>query len=91
MIVIVGAIAELEKNLIVERVRAGMRRAKLRGRQIGRSPLKIDRTQLIDDRRSVMSLSQAAKKHRVSRATVCRLMKELSSDSQQPPASGLAA
>jgi len=49
MIVIVGAIAELEKNLIVERVRAGMRRARLEGRQIGPSPLKIDRTQLIDD------------------------------------------
>ena len=29
MVVIVGAIAELEKSLIVERVRAGMRRAKL--------------------------------------------------------------
>ena len=37
MVVIVGAIAELEKNLIVERVRAGMRRARLEGRQIGRS------------------------------------------------------
>jgi DNA invertase Pin-like site-specific DNA recombinase len=83
MIVIVGAIAELEKNLIVERVRAGMRRARLEGRQIGRSPLKIDRTQLIDDRRSGMSLSQVAKRHRVSRAIVCRLTKELSSDSQE--------
>jgi DNA invertase Pin-like site-specific DNA recombinase len=91
MVVIVGAIAELEKNLIVERVRAGMRRARLEGRQIGRSPLKIDRAQLIDDRRSGMSLSQVAKKHRVSRATVCRLMNELSSDSQEPPVSGLAA
>ncbi len=91
MVVIVGAIAEPEKNLIVERVRAGMRRARLEGRQIGRSPLKIDRAQLIDDRRSGMSLSQVAKKHRVSRATVCRLMNELSSDLQEPPASGLAA
>jgi hypothetical protein len=70
MVVIVGAIAELEKNLIVERVRAGMRRARLEGRQIRRSPLKIDRARLVDDRRSGMSLSQVAKKHRVSRATV---------------------
>jgi DNA invertase Pin-like site-specific DNA recombinase len=91
MVVIVGAIAELEKNLIVERVRAGMRRARLEGRQIGRSPLKIDRAQLIDDRRSGMSLTQVAKKHRVSRATVCRLMKGFSGDSQEPPASVLAA
>jgi DNA invertase Pin-like site-specific DNA recombinase len=40
MIVIVGAIAELEKSLIVERVRAGMRRARLEGRRIGRAPLR---------------------------------------------------
>jgi DNA invertase Pin-like site-specific DNA recombinase len=38
MIVIVGAIAELERSLIVERVKAGMRRAKLEGRRIGRAP-----------------------------------------------------
>ena len=36
IVVIIGAIAELERNLIVERVRAGMRRAKLEGRHIGR-------------------------------------------------------
>src|ERR1035437_8059712 len=36
VVVIIGAIAELERSLIVERVRAGMRRAKLEGRHIGR-------------------------------------------------------
>lgn len=76
IIVIVGAIAELEKSLIVERVRAGMRRAKLEGRRIGRAPLDIDRTQVVADRRLGMSLTQVAKKHRVSRATVCRLVNE---------------
>jgi Resolvase, N terminal domain len=35
IVVIIGAIAELERNLIVERVRAGIRRARLEGRQIG--------------------------------------------------------
>jgi DNA invertase Pin-like site-specific DNA recombinase len=76
MVVIVGAIAELERSLIVERVRAGMRRARLEGRQIGRTPLDIDRPQLVSDRRSGMSLTCVAKKHRISRASVCRLMKE---------------
>jgi DNA invertase Pin-like site-specific DNA recombinase len=76
MVVIVGAIAELERNLIVERVRAGMRRARLEGRQIGRTPLDIDRQQVVRDRRSGMSLTCVAKKHRISRASVCRLMKE---------------
>ena len=41
IVVIIGAIAELERNLIIERVRAGMRRAKLEGRQIGRAPLEV--------------------------------------------------
>ena len=43
VVVIIGAVAELERNLIVERVRAGMRRAKLEGRHIGRKPL-VDRS-----------------------------------------------
>ena len=43
IVVIIGAIAELERNLIIERVRAGMRRARLEGRHIGRRPLDLDR------------------------------------------------
>ena len=35
IVVIIGAIAELERSLIVERVRSGMRRARLEGRHIG--------------------------------------------------------
>jgi DNA invertase Pin-like site-specific DNA recombinase len=76
VVVIVGAIAELERSLIVERVRAGMRRARLEGRRIGRTPLNIDRQQVVRDRLSGMSLTQVAKKHRISRASVCRLVKE---------------
>lgn len=75
MVVIVGAIAELERNLIVERVKAGMRRAKLDGRQIGRSRLDMNREQIVRDRRSGMSLTQVAKKHGISRASVGRVMK----------------
>lgn len=63
MVVIVGAIAELERNLIVERVKAGMRRPKLEGRRIGRMPLDINREQVVLDRRSGMSLREVALKH----------------------------
>jgi DNA invertase Pin-like site-specific DNA recombinase len=76
MLTIVGAISELERSLIVERVRAGMRRAKLEGRRIGRAPLNIDRVAVVADRRSGQSLTQVAKKHGISRASVCRLMRE---------------
>jgi len=59
----------------------GMRWAKLEGRQIGRSRLDVDREQVAHDRRSGMSLTQIAKKHGISRATVCRLMKETTGNS----------
>jgi hypothetical protein len=53
-----------------------MGRAKLEGRQIGRARLDIDRQQVVEDRRSGMSLTVVARKHSISRASVCRLMKE---------------
>ena len=76
MLTIIGAISDLERSLIVERVRAGMRRAKLEGRRIGRAPLHFDRQQVVADRRSGMSLTEVAKQYHVSRATVCRLTNE---------------
>jgi DNA invertase Pin-like site-specific DNA recombinase len=81
MIVIVAAISELERSLIVERVKSGMRRAKLEGRQIGRARLDIDREQVVIDRRSGLSLTVVAKRHAISRASVCRLMKEANGNS----------
>jgi DNA invertase Pin-like site-specific DNA recombinase len=76
IVVIVGAIAELERSLITERVKAGMRRARLEGRRIGRAPLNIDRVAVVADRLAGMSLTGVAKKYHVSRATVCRLVNE---------------
>jgi len=48
----------------------------LEGRQIGRARLDINREQVVEDRRSGLSLTQVAKRHSISRASVCRLMKE---------------
>jgi DNA invertase Pin-like site-specific DNA recombinase len=76
IIVIISAIAELERSLIVERVRAGMRRAKLEGRRIGRTPLNVDHAALVRDRLSGMSLTVVAKKHGLSRASVVRFVRD---------------
>ena len=76
LIVIIGAISELERSLIVERVKAGMRRARLEGRQIGRARLDVDREQVVRDRRSGLSLTATARKHGISRASVCRIAKQ---------------
>jgi DNA invertase Pin-like site-specific DNA recombinase len=72
--VIIGAIAELERSLIIERVRAGMRRAKLEGRHIGRKPLDLDTTAIVADRARGLSLRQIGKIHQVSTATVRRIL-----------------
>jgi DNA invertase Pin-like site-specific DNA recombinase len=79
-VTIISAIAELERSLVADRVKSGMRRAKLEGRQIGRSRLDVNREQVVQDRRSGMSLTQVAKRHNISRASVCRLMKGANSD-----------
>jgi DNA invertase Pin-like site-specific DNA recombinase len=76
IVVIIGAIAELERSLIVERVRAGMRRAKLEGRSIGRRPLELDHQQIHRDREQGRSLRQIAKAHLISPATVQRVLRE---------------
>ncbi len=75
-VTIIGCIAELERSLIVERIKAGMRRRRLEGLPMGRAPLAIDRKGLVRDRRSGMSLTQVSKKYSVSRASVVRFTRE---------------
>ena len=72
----VGSIAELERSLIVERIKAGMRRAKMEGQRLGRAPLNIDHDALVRDRLAGMSLTNVAKKYGVSRASVVRFVRE---------------
>ena len=71
-----GPVAELERNLIIERVRAGMRRARLEGRHIGRNPLELDHAAMQRDRSQGQSFRQIAKGHRVSTATVQRVLRQ---------------
>ncbi len=75
-VTIIGCIAELERSLIVERIKAGMRRRRLEGLPMGRAPLAIDREALVRDRRSGMSLTHVSKKYGVSRASVVRFARE---------------
>ncbi len=76
VIIIVGAIAELERSLIRERVLAGLRRARAEGRPIGRPRLVIDRQAVIRDRARGMSLNEVARVHHISKASVCKILKE---------------
>jgi DNA invertase Pin-like site-specific DNA recombinase len=84
LVTIIGAIAELERGLIVERVRAGMRRAKLDGRKIGRPALTVDAEQIRYDRDQLhYSLKKIAKIHGISKTTVGRILKHCSGPGPQ--------
>ena len=83
VVVIIGAIAELERSLIVERVRAGMRRAKLEGQRLGRPPLEVDRDAVRRDRSRGLSLRQLAKLHSISRTSVTRCLHQPTSSGDQ--------
>lgn len=76
MFQIVGAMAEFERSLIRERIKARMRRRKLEGYALGRAPLSVDREAIDRDRLSGMSLTKVAPKYGVSKASVVRFTKD---------------
>jgi DNA invertase Pin-like site-specific DNA recombinase len=72
---LISSIAELESDLILERIRAGMRRRKLDGLPVGRQPLDVDHEALVRDRLAGMSLTDVAGKYSISRASVVRFVR----------------
>ena len=91
IVIIIGAVAELERNLIIERVRAGMRRARLEGQHIGRNPLVLDNAAIQRDRQHGQSIREIAKGHRVSTATIQRVLRKLPAQAQVLEALGKTA
>ena len=69
---IIGAVAQLERDIIAERVRAGLRRARANGSKIGRPTAKVDRDKLLELRQEGLSLRQIAERLSVSKSTVAR-------------------
>ncbi len=59
---VLGAVAELERSLIAERVRAGLRNARAKGKRLGRPPLVADRAQMARLRAQGRSLREIAAK-----------------------------
>jgi len=85
VMIIVSAVAELERSLIRERVRAGMRRAQLEGQKLGRPCLELDRLSILRDRARGMSLGQLARLHRTSRTTIRRILHAVPKTPKQTP------
>ncbi len=73
MFAIIGAIAQLERDITRERVRAGVARARARGKQLGR-PRKVFRRDQVEQLRSEgLSFRQIGKRLGISPALVLKL------------------
>lgn len=77
MFVIVAAIAELERSLIVERIKGGLRRAKAMGRKIGRPGLQINTERIMTLKRQGLSVRSIAKEMGVSPSYIHKIHKAL--------------
>jgi len=72
---IIAAIAQLERGLIVERVKAGLRRARAEGKRLGRPRLKVDERQLRIVASQNLPVRAAAKALGVSPSSYLRLVR----------------
>jgi DNA invertase Pin-like site-specific DNA recombinase len=71
---VLGAVAELERSLIVERVRAGLRNAKAKGKRLGRPSKGIDRAAVASLRSQGASWRAIAKRLGVGVGTLYRVL-----------------
>lgn len=76
MFTIIGALAELERNLIIERSVEGQRRARARGKHIGRPRLDINPDRVLSLKANGMSQRQIAATLGISRTVVRRVLEE---------------
>jgi DNA invertase Pin-like site-specific DNA recombinase len=69
---VLGAVAELERSLIVERVKAGLRNAKTKGKQLGRPKVEIDSRRIVKLRSAGRSWSEISQETGWTKGTVQR-------------------
>jgi DNA invertase Pin-like site-specific DNA recombinase len=75
---VLGAVAELERSLIVERVRAGLRNAKAKGKSLGRPRVFVDAEKVAELRAMGRSWPQIAREMHVGVGTAYRIHQEYS-------------
>lgn len=71
----VGVMAEFERSIIKDRVKAGIRKAQAKGIKLGRPKKRLD-IELIKQFLNTMSIREVAKKCNVSPATIHHIKKE---------------
>ena len=69
---VIGAVAELERSLIRERVMMGLERARRQGKRLGRRRVVVDRERVALLRAHGLSLREIARQMNVSKDKVAR-------------------
>ena len=72
MFQIIGAMAEFERALIQERVRAGLRNARAKGKRLGRPRVVVDASRIASLREQGRSWSQITAEMRIGKGTAQR-------------------
>ena len=77
MLTMLAAMAEMERDLLVERTQAGLERAKAEGKILGRPASTTDeqRTTMVARFKAGESISALARDYEISRASVMRIVK----------------
>ncbi len=76
MFTIIGAMAQLERDIIRERVKAGLERARARGVRLGRPTVRVEPNHVVELRDQGLSLGEIARRVRCSRSTLRRRVRE---------------
>jgi DNA invertase Pin-like site-specific DNA recombinase len=71
---VLGAVAEFERSMVRERVRAGLARARAAGTRVGRPPARVDREQVLSLRAAGKSLRQIADVVGASKNVVAKIL-----------------
>lgn len=85
MFQLVGAMAEFERSILIERTKTGLAVAKAKGKKLGRPPLFVDRENVLKMRQEGKSLRAIAKKEGCSAASIMRILKCFVPCTQQCP------
>ena len=78
---VIAAVAEFERDLLIERTQSGLRRAKENGTRLGRPPAlsDADQREVILKRLAGASLGSLAKEYRVTRSAIQRVGRRMGS------------
>lgn len=85
MLTMLAAVAEMERNLLVERTQAGLARAKTQGKTLGRPTKTTDaqRATIAVKHKDGASISALSRDYGISRASVMRIVKPATSQQKE--------